>query len=134
MHITNASTTDTATVTYIRMQTIDPAGGTALPSAVNYYQIGTGQSYSSGGTAKTPVNMAVGSTVTSGVTAYDANPTLSGTLNVFDREYVKAEAEVSRYGKEGALVLLPGESMTIQFVGDHTSGTAYARVFLLHGT
>ncbi len=128
LHITNASTTDTCTVTYIRLQTIDPAGGTALPSAVNYYQIGTGQAYSSGGTTKTPVNMAVGSTVTSGVTAHDANPTLSGTINVFDKEYVKAEAEVSRYGKEGALVILPGESMTIQFVGNHTSGTVYSRV------
>lgn len=128
LHITNSSTTDTATVTYIRVQTIDPAGGTALPSAANYYQIGTGQAHSSGGTAKTPINMAVGSTVTSGVVAHNANPTLSGTLNVFDKEYVKAEAEVSRYGKEGALVLLPGESMTIQFVGDHTSGTVYSRV------
>ena len=128
LHMTNASTTDTCTVTYIRLQTIDPAGGTALPSAVNYYQLGTGQAHSSGGTAKTPINMAVGSTVTSGVVAHAANPTLTNTLNVFDKEYVKAEAEVSRYGKEGALVILPGESMTVQFVGNHTSGTVYSRV------
>ncbi len=128
LHITNASTTDTCTITYIRLQTIDPAGGTALPSAVNYYQIGTGQTRSSGGTAKTPINMAVGSTVQSGVTAYAANPTMANTLNVFDKEYVKAEAELSRYSKEGALVLLPGEAMTVQFVGNHTSGTVYSRV------
>ena len=128
LHITNSSTVDTCTVTYIRLQTIDPAGGTALPSAANYYQIGTGQAHSSGGAAKTPINMAVGSTVTSSVTAHHANPTLSGALDVFDKEYVKAEAEVSRYGKEGALVLLPGESLTVQFVGNHTSGTVYARV------
>ena len=128
LHITNASTTDTCTVTYIRLQTIDPAGGTALPSAVNYYQIGTGQTRSSGGTAKTPINMAVGSTVQSGVTAYAANPTMANALNVFDKEYVKAEAELSRYSKEGALVLLPGEAMTVQFVGNHTSGTVYSRV------
>ena len=128
LHITNSSNTDTCTVTYIRLQCIDPAGGTALPSAVNYYQIGTGQTRASGGTAKTPINMAVGSTVQSGVTAYAANPTMASTLNVFDKEYVKAEAEMSRYAKEGALVLLPGEAMTIQMVGNHTSGTVYARV------
>ena len=128
LHVFNNSTTDTCTITYVRLQTIDPAGGTALPSAANYYQIGTGQTRSSGGTAKTPINMAVGSTVQSGVTAYAANPTMANTLNVFDKEYVKAEAELSRYSKEGALVLLPGEAMTVQFVGDHTSGTVYSRV------
>lgn len=128
LHITNTSTTDTCTVTYIRLQVIDPAGGTALPSAANYYQIGTGQGFTSGGSTKTPINMAVGSTVTSGISAHDSNPTLSGTINIFDKEYVKAEAEVSRYSKEGALVLLPGETMSIQYVGDHTSGTVYSRV------
>lgn len=128
LHITNTSTTDTCTVTYIRLQCIDPAGGTALPSAANYYQIGTGQGFASGGSTKTPINMAVGSTVTSGVSAHDNDPTLSGAINIFDKEYVKAEAEVSRYSKEGALVLLPGETMSIQYVGDHTSGTVYSRV------
>lgn len=128
LHITNASTTDSCTVTYLRLQCIDPAGGTALPSAANYYQIGTGLAHSSGGTTKTPINMAAGSTVQSGVVAYSDNPTLANTINVFDKEYVKAEAEISRYSKEGALVLLPGETMTVQFVGDHTSGTVYARV------
>lgn len=128
LHITNASTTDTCTVTYIRLQVIDPAGGTALPNASNYYEIGTGQTHSSGGTAKTPINMAVGSTVTSGVVAHAGNPTLANTLNVFDKEYIKAEAEMSRYSKEGALVLLPGEAMTVHMVGDHTSGTVYSRV------
>lgn len=128
LHITNTSTEDTCTVTYIRFQVVDPAGGTAFPSAANYIQIGYGQNHASGGTAVTPVNMAIGSTVTSSVTAHNANPTLSGTLTVFDKEYVKSEGDVERFGKEGALILLPGESMTVQMVGDHTSGTVYSRI------
>lgn len=128
LHITNTNTEDTATVTFIRWQLIDPAGGTALPSAANYIQIGYGQTHSSGGTSVTPVNMAIGATVTSGVVAHSATPTLTGTLTAFDKEYAKGEGEMRSYGKEGALVILPGESITVQFVGDHTSGTVYSRI------
>jgi hypothetical protein len=133
LHITNSSITDTATITFIRWQLIDPAGGTALPSAANYLQIGTGATYSSGGTALSPTNMAIGSSVVSNVTAY-SGPTLSGSVTAFDKEYAKGEAEMRSYSKEGALVILPGESVTVQFVGDHTSGTVYSRISFFMST
>lgn len=127
LHFINTSAVDTATVTFIRWQLIDPAGGTALPSAANYLQIGTGATYSSGGTTLSPTNMAIGSSVVSSITAY-SGPTLSGSVTAFDKEYAKGEAEMRSYSKEGALVIQPGQSITVQFVGDHTSGTVYSRV------
>ena len=126
--ITNSSTTETANVTYMRFEVIDPAGGTALPNASNYVQFGTDVSYSTGGTAKTPVNMYLGSNTLSNVTCYEGSPTLTGTLTAFDREYVKGEGEMSRYSKEGSLVVPPGQSVAVQYTGDHTSGKIYARV------
>lgn len=125
--LTNSSSDQVATITYIRWQLIDPSGGTALPNASNYVQIGTDVEFSSGGSEVTPVNMSLGSAILSNVSCYDTNPTLTGTLTAFDKEYAKAEGEVFKYSKEGSLVVPPGKSLALQYVGDHTSGTVYAR-------
>ena len=126
--ITNNSTTETMTVTYVRVQIVDQAGGTALPSAANYFNMGGDLSYGSGGTPKTPVNMSVGSSILSGTTVYQGNPVVSNAVSDMDRYYPTVDGDSQSYSKDGALVVNPGESYAIQFVGDHISGTAYARV------
>lgn len=131
LHIKNTSSDKVLVLTYLRWQVIDPAGGTALPSAANYMTFGFGPTYTSGGTAVTPVNMSSGSSVVSSITAYQGNPTLSGTSTVFDKHYAKAEADINTYSKEGAALILPGSTFVAQFVGDHTSGTVYARASLV---
>ena len=130
LHIKNNSSDRVYVVTYIRWQIIDQAGGTALPNASNYWQLGFGSTYTSGGTSVTPVNMSSGSNTISSLVAYQASPTLSGSLTVCDKHYAKAEADMNTYNKEGAMLLLPGSTVAAQFVGDHTSGTIYTRISL----
>ena len=131
LHIKNNSSDKVYVVTYIRWQVIDPSGGTALPNASNYWQMGFGPTYSSGGSAVTPVNMTSGSNTISSLVAYQGDPTLSGSLTVSDKHYAKAEADMNTYSKEGACLLLPGSTMAAQFVGNHTSGTVYTRISLV---
>ena len=128
VHIKNNTSDKVLVLTYLRWQVIDPAGGTGLPSAANYMELGFGPTYSSGGTAVTPVNMSSGSSVISGAVAYEGNPTLSGSLTVADRWYPLAEGEMFSYNKEGATIILPGATFAMQFTGDHTSGKVIARV------
>lgn len=128
LHLKNTSDTLYLVVTHIRAQLVDAAGGTAYPNASNYWSIRHGRTYSSGGSAITPVNMNTGSTKTAPATVYDSSPTLAGTANEFDREYLKAEAEVAHWNKEGALVIAPGGTLEASIVGDHTSGTAKVRI------
>jgi hypothetical protein len=130
IHIKNNSSDRVYVVTYIRWQVVDQAGGTALPNASNYWQLGFGPTYVSGGTSVTPVNMSSGSNAISSLVAYQANPTLNGSLTVCDKHYAKAEADMNTYNKEGAMLLLPGSTMAAQYVGDHTSGTIYTRISL----
>lgn len=131
IHIKNSSSDKVLVITYIRWQIVDEAGGTALPNASNYWQLGFGPTYSSGGNAVTPVNMSGGATAISSLVAYQGNPTLSGSLTVCDKHYAKAEADMNTYNKEGAMLLLPGATMAAQFVGNQTSGTVYTRVSLV---
>ena len=128
LHIKNTSQDKVHVITYIRWQIIDEAGGTALPSAANYIEFGYGAEYASGGTLKTPVNMTSSSSVLSGLTAYQGNPTLSGTPTAFDRHYPKSEGDMYSYNKEGAALLLPSATFTAQYTGDHTSGKVYCRI------
>lgn len=127
LHLANNTSDKTYTVTYIRNQIVDPAGGTALPSAANYWQMGFGLSYSSGGSAVSAVNAFAGASKTPGAIAYDSNPTLSGTFDEIDRYYFKADGDVETYSKNGSLIIPPGRSLTARFVGDNTSGTVYTR-------
>ena len=127
LNLSNNTSDKTFTFTYIRSQLVDPAGGTALPNASNYLQIGSGLTYASGGTIVTPRNVHVGSAVTSGGSAYAGNPTLTGDFVEYDRYYFKSDGDDVSYSKEGSLILPPGRSLTARYVGDHTSGTVYVR-------
>ena len=131
LHIKNASSDKVYVITYLRWQVVDEAGGTALPNVSNYMSFGYGPTYSSGGTSVTPVNMSSGSNVVSNLTVYQGNPTLSGSLTEFDRHFPKTEGDIYVYNKEGGALLLPGSTFAAQYTGDHTSGTAYARVSLI---
>lgn len=128
LHIKNDTADQAYTITYIRLSNVDLAAGTALPSAGNYFELGTGLSYSSGGSTVTPVNMYLGSTKIAGGTYYEANPTLTGTFSTFDKHWPDGDGDEQSYSKEGALIIPPGQTMTIRYTGDHTSGTVYSRV------
>ena len=47
---------------------------------------------------------------------------------MYDKFWPSGDADERAYGKQGSLVVPPGESLTVKFVGDNTSGTCYARV------
>jgi hypothetical protein len=128
LHIQNTSATKNLTVTYIRLQTVDLAGGTAPPTANCYWQIGKGTTYSSGGTAVTPSNVNLASGNTASATCYDNNATVAGTFVELDRYYPQSEADSVTYNKEGSIVLGKDDTLEIRLTADNTSGTAYARV------
>lgn len=128
LHIKNTSSSRNLVITYIRMQTIDLAGGTAPPSATNYWQIGTGRTVSSGGSTVTPVNVNFSSGNTADVTATDNNPTMSGTFTELDRYYIQSEGDTVTYNKEGSIIIGKDDTLEIRIVASSTSGTAYARV------
>lgn len=125
--IQNDSTTLSLVATFIRLQAMDLSGGTAVPSSDTYWQLGFGETYSSGGSSTASVNMNRGSGNVSSTTSYDTNPTLSGTFTEFDRLYVQNEGQES-FNKEGSLILGPNDSMSLKLVTDNTSGTGYARL------
>jgi hypothetical protein len=127
LHIENTSTTKNLYITFIRVQTVDLAGGTTLPSASTYWQFGYGRTYASGGTAVTPVNTNQSSGKTADATCYDNNATMAGTFTELDRHYVESEADDQSYNKHGALVLGKGNTFEVRLTSDHTSGTAYCR-------
>jgi len=131
LHIKNTSTDKNMVITYIRHQVIDQAGGTALPSLVNYLRIAFDRTVASGGSAAIPVNMNTGSGNTAEVTATEANPTMAGTAAEFDRWYTKAEGDMDTWNKEGAVLVAPNGTVELAYVGDQTSGTVFTRVSFL---
>jgi len=131
LHVKNTSSDKILTVTYIRHQVLDPAGGTALPNASCYYRIAVGRTLTSGGATATAVNVFAGSGNTAEITATQTAPTLGGTAQEIDRWYTKAEGDMSTFNKEGALILPPGGTIELAYVGDHTSGLLYTRMSFL---
>jgi len=117
-------------ITYIRMQLVGPTGGTSLPVSTNYFRIGLGRTYSSGGSAVTPVNLNTGSGNEASITAYHNGPTLTGTIKEFDRWY-PSNSDMITFNKEGSIVIPQGGSIEVDYIGDHTGGIAYARVSFL---
>jgi len=131
LHFKNEHSTKKMVVTYIRHQIIDIAGGTTLPNFDNYYRITLGRTYVSGGTEATPVNVYAGSGNLSEVLVYTDNPSLEGTSFDIDRWYSKAEGDMNAFNKEGSLIIPPGETLELSYVGDHTSGKLYTRLSFL---
>lgn len=131
LHLRNSSSTKQIVVTYVRHQILDPAGGTSLPNANNYFRIALGRIYSADGATATPVNVFEGSGNSAEVTAYQSNPTLTRTANEIDRWYTKSEGDMNGFNKEGSLIIPPNGNMELSYVGDHTSGTIYTRISFL---
>ena len=127
LHLKNTDTENSLVVSYIRMGVIDPAGGTALPSANTYFSMGYGTTYTSGGTAATAINTNARSGNTASVDAYQGSPVVGGTYRELDRRYVKAEGDEYTYSKDGSLILGLNNTFEIRLQSDHTSGTAIAR-------
>jgi len=128
LHIKNNDTTKNLAVTFVRLQFLDQAGGTALPAAATRFELGFGRTFSSGGTAVTPVNTTAFSSKVASVTCYDNNPTMAGTFTELDRYYVKDEGDSIVYNKQGSIILGLNDTFEVRIVSDHTSGLAYARV------
>jgi hypothetical protein len=128
LHLTNNDSEKNAVVTYLRHQIINASGGTAFPNSSNYFRIALGRTYSSGGSAATPVNVYSGSGTTAKVTCYQAAPTLTGTANEIDRWYTKDDGDMNTFNKEGSLIIPPNKTIEIAYVGNHTSGICYGRI------
>lgn len=128
LHLKNTSSTKYVVITYIRAQTVDLAGGTAAPNAGLYWQLGTGTTVSSGGTAVIPVNVNFTSGNVANATCTDNNPTMAGTFTEIDRYYIQSESDTVTYNKEGSIVLGKDDTLELRVTADSTSGTAYARV------
>jgi hypothetical protein len=131
LHIKNIATDKLLTVTYIRHQVIDLAGGTALPNASNYFIIALGRLRVSGGAEIAPVNVNEGSGLEAMVEAYQGNPTLTGTAKEIDRWYTKAEGDMNTFSKEGAVIVQPGRGLELSYVGDQAAGILYTRLSFL---
>ena len=128
LHLKNTGTDTQIVITYLRYQFLDNSGGTALPSQNTAMYYGYGLEYSSGGNLGTVVNMTAGSAKTATVSAYVENPTLTGSLTTFDRWYTKDEGEMNSFRKEGAAIILPGNTFSMKMTTDHTTGFVYARM------
>ncbi len=128
LHLKNTDSERDLVISYIRVQTIDAASGTALPSANTYFDIGLDRTVSSGGSAVTPVNVNASSGKTASVTATAAGPTMAGTFAEIDRWYCDADAGSNTFRKDGSIILGLNDTIEVRLTSDHTSGTAYARI------
>lgn len=126
-HIKNTSSTLSLVATYIRLQAVKLAGGTAFGGDEHFWSLAFDRTYASGGALELPTNMNRGTGNAADVIAYDTNPVLAGTAVEFDRVYVE-DVQQQSLNKEGALILGPNDTMELTFTTDHTSGTAYARL------
>ena len=128
LHIKNTDATKNLVVSYVRVQAIDPSGGTAPPAAANYFQLGLNETVTSGGTAVTPVNVNAISGKVADVTATDNGPTMGGTFAEIDRWYLDADGGSNTFRKEGSIILGLNDTFSVRVVSDNTGGTAYARI------
>lgn len=124
----NASNKENIVITYIRHQLIGAAGGTAFPNDSNYFSMGLGQKYSSGGDVLTPVNLNTGSGIEADVLAWGNNPTLKATYNEIDRWYTKENGDMNTFNKQGSIVVTPNQALQLKYIGDKTSGIIYTRI------
>lgn len=132
LHIKNTSTDKDLVVNYIRCQVLDTVtAGTAYPNAANYFRVAFNRTWASGGTTVVPVNMNPTSGNTAQVESYTNGPTLAGTALEFDVEYIVSEAHLTRWAKEGSIILEPNGTMEVSYVGDFTDGVAYSRISFL---
>lgn len=128
LHIKNTSTLNNLIISFVRLQTVDLAGGTTLPSVNTYWELGSGRTVSSGGSTETAVNMNRTSANTADAVLTDNNPTMAGTFNATDKHYVTSEAESVLIDKSNALILGQNDTYEVRITSDHTSGIALAQM------
>jgi len=131
LHIKNNSPTLHGVVSYIRLQTPGASGdGSWLPDKGTYFQIGKDTSYSSNGTAVTPVNMNFISGNIADLTVYKDNPVVTGSFSEFDRWY--PNYDMIEFNKHGSLILGLDDTMEIRLVTDRPAiDIAYCRVTIM---
>jgi hypothetical protein len=128
LHMINNSSVLNVVVTYLRISAVDLTGGTALPSALTFFQTGFGRTVASGGSLVLPVNMNQASGKTAPVITTSNDPVMVGTFTEVDRWYVEGAGIENTYYKDGSIILGVGESMEIRCTTDHTAGIAYSRL------
>ena len=128
LHVKNTASDKNMTIARIAMQIIDPANGTALPNASNYFRIALDRTLTSGGATVTATNINASSGNAAEATITQSAPTLGGTADEFERWYPKAEADIFVVFFDDAVILGPTNTLEIAFVGDHTAGTIYASI------
>lgn len=142
LHMKNTSNDKDITITYIRHQMIASTGTfPSTPTNSNYFRLGFGRKYSSGGSLVTPagsngneyiiVNVNEGSGNTAEIVAYANNPTLTGTLKEIDRWYTKANGDMNTFNKEGSVIIKPGNTMEAGYVSSDVTGSLYVRISFL---
>lgn len=126
-HVKNTSSTRAMIINHINWQVLDISGGSAIPNANNFLCIQHGRSFSTGGSAITPVNLKVGSGNAADVIAYDSNPTLTGTATQIDRWYPKASGDHMEFEayQTGTMIVDPGKEIEFSYVSDHLGGTVF---------
>lgn len=129
--ITNDSATLTMVVTYMRLQVVNLTAGSGYNNPANYWQIGYGLTYASGGSAVTPTQLNTDTGNAADVTAYDDNPTVTGSITgVFDKYYPN-NGDEQLYNKDGAVLIGARQSLGFQFVTDGTGGLIKVRCTFL---
>ncbi len=127
LHITNTKPDKVICISYVRTQAI-VSGGSTIPDVGTFFQLGFGTEFSSGGTLVTPVAMNTTSGKASGTTAYDNNPSVTGTFTEIDRWYVEPNGRQTVFNKDGSIIIGQNDTVEVRFTSDHTAGTAYARI------
>lgn len=128
LHIRNDDPDRNIIISFERMAVVGASGGTAFPNASNYFSIRFNRTVSSGGSAVTPVNVNRTSGRAAVATVTQGAPTLAGTALEFDRWHPNKDGDREVFNKQGSVVLGLNDTLEVSFVGNHTSGTAYARV------
>jgi hypothetical protein len=124
LHLINNSATHKCVLTFIRTQAITNTA--SKPVVGEYWEMGTGRTVASGGTAATPVNTNPGSGKAAAVTATGINPTMTGTFTPIDRWYNVGNEE-HLWEKHGSIVLGLNDTFEIRLVSAGT-GEAVARI------
>jgi len=121
LHVKNTSSTQHMVITYVRMQAVSTG---TVPAVGIYWEVGTGGTVTSGGTATTATNMNGTSGKVAPVTATGIDPTMGGTFTAIDRQYIQSNGQELTYNKEGTIVLGLGNTFEIRLT---TTGTGEAK-------
>jgi hypothetical protein len=126
LHIRNNDPARFMVVSYMRIQF---PGGDGTIDAATYFDCGFNETYTSGGTEVTPVNMNASSGNVASVVAFQDNPTVGGSFAEFDRWY--PDKTMQTFNKHGSLILGFDDTVSWRLITDQTTGLAYCRVTLM---